>query len=98
MKQALNQVDNITQCMNNEILKAQKAASLSTGVGGKIFVPLGGSSGKRHVMSMSKPLYVNELRNFRRQFLKWIAGHPVPDGTKEEEMAELYVSYIETHI
>ena len=37
---ALNQVDNITHRMNSEILKSQKATSLSAGVGGKIYVPL----------------------------------------------------------
>jgi len=94
----LNQADNITQRINNEIIKAQKLVSLATGVGGKILIPLDGNNGKRRAMELSQPLHVNELRNFRRQFLKWIGGHPVRDGTKEEDFAETYVSYIETHI
>lgn len=98
ISQVLNQADNITQRINNEITKAQKIISLATGVGGKILIPLGGNDGKRRAMELSQPLHVNELRNFRRQFLKWIGGHPVRDGTKEEELAEIYVSYIETHI
>ena len=102
----INQVDNLTQRVNNEILKGQKAASLSAGVGGRIFITLSNGSGsgddgsdeRRRGMNLSKALYMNELRNFRRQFLKWIAGHPMPDGTKEEEIVGAYVSYIESHI
>ena len=102
----LNQVDNVTQRINNDILKAQKAAALSAGVGGRIFVPLSSSSGgggdgdahRRRAMNLSKPLYMNELRNCRRQFLKWIAGHPMPDGTAEEELVEAYISYLESNI
>ena len=97
----LNQVDNITQRINNEIFKAQKAASLSAGVGGRIFIPVGDGGGdeeRRRGINLSKPLYTNELRNCRRQFLKWIAGHPMRDGTREEEMVEGYISYIESNI
>ena len=94
---ALNQVDNITHRMNSEILKAQKTASVSAGVGGKIFVPLT-PNGDRRPINLSKPLYMNELRNFRRQFLKWIAAHPLSDGTKEDKIADVYVSYIESQI
>jgi len=94
----LNQVDNLTQRTNNEILKAQKmVTSLSAGVGGRIFISLNGGSGRR-AMNLSKPLYGNELRNCRRQFLKWIAGHPMQDGTREEDMVEVYISYIESNI
>ncbi|KAL7490900.1 hypothetical protein ACHAWT_000425 [Skeletonema menzelii] len=94
---ALNQVDNITHRMNSEILKAQKATSISAGVGGKIFVPLK-PNGDCRPINLSKPLYMNELRNFRRQFLKWIAAHPLSDGTKEDKIADVYISYIESQI
>eukprot|EP00984_Skeletonema_dohrnii_P026483 scaffold15845_cov114-Skeletonema_dohrnii-CCMP3373.AAC.2 len=94
---ALNQVDNITHRMNSEILKAQKAASVSAGVGGKIFVALT-PNGDRRPINLSKPLYMNELRNFRRQFLKWIAAHPLADGTKEDRIADVYISYVESQI
>jgi tRNA uridine 5-carbamoylmethylation protein Kti12 len=94
---ALNQVDNITHRVNSEILKAQKATSLSAGVGGKIFVPLT-PDGDRRPINLSKPLYPNELRNFRRQFLKWIAAHPLADGTKEDKIADVYISYVESQI
>jgi len=90
---ALNLIDNITQRINNDILKAQKAASLSAGVGGRIFID-NGKRGRRTI-SLSKPMYVNELRTFRRQFLKWIAGHPMPNGTGEEDLVENYIAYIE---
>lgn len=93
----LNQVDSITHKMNGEIIKAQKAASLSAGVGGKIFVPLS-TDGERRAINLSQPLYLNELRNFRRQFLKWITSHPVADGSKEDKIAEVYISYIESQI
>ena len=93
---ALNLIDNITQRINNDILKAQKAASLSSGVGGRIFVD-NGKRGRRTI-SLSKPMYVNELRAFRRQFLKWIAGHPMPSGTGEEDIVENYIAYIETSL
>lgn len=94
---ALNQVDNITHRINSEILKAQKAASISAGVGGKIFVPLT-PNGDRRPINLSKPLYMNELRNIRRQFLKWIAAHPLADGTKEDRIADVYISYVESQI
>lgn len=94
---ALNQVDNITHRMNSEILKSQKATSLSAGVGGKIYVPLT-PDGDRRPINLSKPLYPNELRNFRRQFLKWIAAHPLADGTKEDKIADVYISYVESQI
>jgi len=94
---ALNLIDNITQRVNNDILKAQKAASLSAGVGGRIFID-NGKRGRRTI-SLSKPMYVNELRTFRRQFLKWIAGHPMPSGTTgEEDIVENYIAYIETSL
>lgn len=93
----LNQVDSITHKMNGEIIKAQKAASLSAGVGGKIFVPLS-TDGERRAINLSQPLYMNELRNIRRQFLKWITSHPVADGSKEDKIAEVYISYIESQI
>jgi len=93
---ALNLIDNITQRVNNDILKAQKAASLSAGVGGRIFID-NGKRGRRTI-SLSKPMYVNELRTFRRQFLKWIAGHPMPSGTGEEDLVENYIAYIETSL
>jgi hypothetical protein len=91
----LNQVDNITQRINNEILKAQKAASLSTGVGGKIFIVY---DERRRAMHLSKPLYLNELRNIRKGFLKWTDIHPMTAGTKEEAIVEVYLSYIESNI
>mmetsp|Transcript_9622 Transcript_9622/g.16798 ORF Transcript_9622/g.16798 Transcript_9622/m.16798 type:complete len:494 (-) Transcript_9622:71-1552(-) len=102
----LNQVDNLTQWTNSEILKAQKAASLSASVGGKIFVPLSKrkkdgeeeEQRRRRAMALSKPFYGNELRNFRRMFLKWTAGHPMEDGTGDEEIVGAYISYIETHM
>lgn len=96
----LNEADNLTQRVNNDILRAQKAASLASGVGGKIFVEHAFSNGKRgrRAMALSKPLYANELRNVRRQFLKWIAGHPLPEGTGEEVMVEAYIAYIESNI
>lgn len=95
----LNQVDSVTQRTNGEILKAQKAASLAAGVGGRIYIPLSnGSEGDRRALSLTEPLYPNELRDFRRQFLKWITGHPMEDGAREEEIAAAYVSYIETRI
>ena len=93
---ALNLIDNITQRVNNDILKAQKAASLSAGVGGRIFID-NGKRGRRTI-SLSKPMYVNELRTFRRQFLKWIAGHPMPSGKGEEDIVENYIAYIETSL
>ena len=93
---ALNLIDNITQRVNNDILKAQKAASLSASVGGRIFID-NGKRGRRTI-SLSKPMYVNELRTFRRQFLKWIAGHPMPNGTGEEDIVENYIAYIETSL
>ena len=99
----LNQVDNLTQRINAEVLKAQ-AANLTSGIGGRIFIPLSisgkssTSSEGRRAMNLSKPLYQNELRNCRRQFLKWIAGHPMPEGTSEERMVEVYVSYIESNV
>ena len=72
----INQVDNLTQRVNNEILKGQKAASLSAGVGGRIFITLSNGSGsgdggdkQRRGMNLSKALYMNELRNFCRQFV-----------------------------
>ena len=92
---ALNLIDIITQRVNNDILKAQKAASLSVGVGGRIFID-NGKRGRRTI-SLSKPMYVNELRTFRRQFLKWIAGHPMP-STGEEDIVENYIAYIETSL
>lgn len=91
----LNQIDNITQHINNEILKAQKAASLSASVGGKIFINYDNS---RRAMNLSKQLYLNELRNIRKGFLKWTAGHPMPAGTTEKAMVEIYISYIESNI
>jgi len=94
---ALNLIDNITQRVNNDILKAQKAASLSAGVGGRIFIENGKRD--RRTISLSKPMHVNELRAFRRQFLKWIAGHPMPSGTTgEEDIVENYIAYIETSL
>jgi protein KTI12 len=93
----LNQVDNITHKVNGEILKAQRAASLSAGVGGTIFVHFS-ADGARRAINLSQPLYLNELRNFRRQFLKWTAAHPMADGTKEDKIAEVYISYIESQI
>ena len=98
----LNQVDNLTQRINAEVLKAQ--INLTSGIGGRIFIPLSisgkssTSSEGRRAMNLSKPLYQNELRNCRRQFLKWIAGHPMPEGTSEERMVEVYVSYIESNV
>jgi len=95
----LNQVDNVTQRINAEILKAQKLVSISTGVGGRILISVGPvSKEKQRAMQLSQPLYMNELRTFRRQFLKWIAGHPLPERTEEDEVAEVYISYIESRI
>ena len=94
---ALNQVDNITHRMNSEIIKAQTAVSLSAAVGSKIFVPLT-PDGDRRPVNLSKPMYMAELRNFRRQFLKWIAAHPLADGTTEGKIADVYISYIESQI
>jgi tRNA uridine 5-carbamoylmethylation protein Kti12 len=91
----LNLVDHLTQRINNEIIRAQKTASLSAGVGGKIFVDY---DKHRRAMNLSKPLYLNELRNIRKGFLKWTAGHPMPAGTKEEVMVDVYISYIESNI
>ena len=91
----LNQVDNITQRINNEVLKAQKASSLSTGVGGKIFIDY---DERRRAMHLSKPLYLNELRNIRKGFLRWTDTHPMIAGTKEEAIVEVYLSYIESNI
>lgn len=95
----LNQVDNLTQRVNHDILKAQqKTASLSSaGVGGGRICIENGKRGQRYI-SLSKPLYMNELRTVRRQFLKWIAGHPMVDGTAEEDMVENYIAYIESNI
>ena len=94
----LNLVDSLTHRINNDILKAQqKSPSLTTsGVGGRIVI----DNGKRcnRAMSLPKPLYMNELRTFRREFLKWIVGHPLPDGTSEEDMVENYIAYIESNI
>ncbi|KAL7542766.1 hypothetical protein ACHAWF_007247 [Thalassiosira exigua] len=97
---ALNQVDNVTQRTNTEILKVQRASSISPGVGGRVFVTISndGGDGKRHAMNLSKPLYANDLRNCRRQFLKWTAAHPMKDGTTEEEIMEAYLSFIESNI
>ena len=92
---SLNEVDSIANKVNQEILKAQDTSSLMSGVGGKIFVPL--TNGNRRALNLSKPLRSNELRDFRRQFLKWIAAHPLPDGTREEETIEVYISYIESN-
>jgi hypothetical protein len=97
--QVLNQVDNVTQRINAEILKAQKLVSISTGVGGRILISVGPvNKEKQRAMQLSQPLYMNELRTFRRQFLKWIAGHPFPERTEEDEVAEVYISYIESRI
>ncbi|KAL9186224.1 hypothetical protein ACHAXT_005462 [Thalassiosira profunda] len=95
---ALNLMDSLTHRVNADILNAQKAASLSAGMGGRIFVSLSSGEDGRRAVDLPKPLYANELRTFRRQFLKWIAGHPMPDGTGEGAMAEAYISYIESHI
>lgn len=93
----LNEVDNLTQRINNEILKAQKTASLSAGVGGRIFINTG-TNNCRRAMNLSKPIYLNELRTIRKGFLKWTAAHPMPSSTKEEAMVEVYISYIESNI
>ncbi|KAL3810701.1 hypothetical protein ACHAXA_004647 [Cyclostephanos tholiformis] len=91
----LNVVDHLTQRINNEILRAQQTASLSAGVGGRIFINY---DKHRRAMNLSKPLYLNELRSIRKGFLKWTAGHPMPAGTNEEVMVEVYISYIESNI
>ncbi|EJK73094.1 hypothetical protein THAOC_05302, partial [Thalassiosira oceanica] len=88
---SLNKIDSIVNKVNQDILKAQETLSL-TGVGGRIFVPL--TNGNRRALNLSTPLRCNELREYRRQFLKWIATHPLPDGTREEETIEVYISYI----
>jgi protein KTI12 len=93
----LNEVDNLTQRINNEILKAQKTASLSAGVGGRIFINTG-TNNCRRAMNLSKPIYLNELRTIRKGFLKWTAAHPMPSSTKEGAMVEVYISYIESNI
>jgi len=93
----LNEVDNLTQRINNEILKAQTTASLSAGVGGRIFIN-NGTNNCRRAMNLSKPLYLNELRTIRKGFLKWTAAHPMSSSTKEGAMVEVYISYIESNI
>ena len=89
---SLNKVDSIVNKVNQEILKAQEISSLIAGVGGRIFVSL--TNENRRALNLSTPLRSNELREYRRQFLKWIAAHPLPDGTREDETIEVYVSYI----
>lgn len=123
----LNQVDAVTQTTNAEILRAQKAASLASGVGGRIFLSLrgdakapgktgGGGGGKkrgggggrrregndgdedsRRAVELARALRADELRGLRRQFLKWTGSHPMPGGTSEANLAEAYVSFIETN-
>jgi hypothetical protein len=96
----LNEVDNLTQRINNEILKAQqKTASLLVGgVGGTIYIHYGTNNSCRRAMNLSIPLYLNELRTIRKGFLKWTAAHPMPSSTNEETMVEVYISYIESNI
>jgi protein KTI12 len=97
----LNEVDNLTQRINNEILKAQKttASLLVGGVGGMtIYIHYGTNNSSRRGMNLSKPLYLNELRTIRTGFLKWTAAHPMPSNTNEETMVEVYISYIESNI
>ena len=91
----LNEVDNLTQRINNEILKAQKT-TLVGGLGGTIYIHSNNSY--RRAMNISKPLYLNELRTIRKGFLKWTAAHPMPSNTNEETMVEVYISYIESNI
>ena len=95
----LNEVDSLTQRINNEILKAQKESitlsETSTYYGKKITI----ENGRRHsTLTASKPLNVNELRNCRRQFLKWISTHPMQAGTMEEDIVDVYVSFIESNV
>lgn len=98
----LNKVDNLTQRANNEILKAQKAAlALSDGEGDvgapglKIIIENGT---RRRTVNISKPLHLDELRNCRRQFLKWTSSHPMQASMMEEDMVDVYISYIESNI
>jgi protein KTI12 len=93
----LNEVDNLTQRINNEILKAQQTM-LVGGLGGTIYIQYGTNNSYRRAMNLSKPLYLNELRTIRKGFLKWTAAHPMPSNTNEETMVEVYISYIESNI
>jgi protein KTI12 len=86
---ALNRVDATSQRINNEILRLQKIPS------DKISIPLGE---KQCIFVLNEALNANELRNYRRQFLKWTSSHPMEDGISEEEIGENYVKYIETLI
>jgi tRNA uridine 5-carbamoylmethylation protein Kti12 len=95
----LNEVDSLTQRINNEIIKAQKESitlsETTTYYGKKITI----ENGRRHsTLIVSKPLHVNELRNCRRQFLKWISTHPMQAGTTEEDIVDVYVSFIESNV
>ncbi|KAL3776147.1 hypothetical protein HJC23_013374 [Cyclotella cryptica] len=96
----LNLVDATSQRINIEIIKAQTSM---TAAGGRIVIPLGGSnvsSGKERVIALKQSISVNELRNVRKQYLKWMASHPLSIGTVEEEdtIAENYIQYIESHM
>ncbi|KAL3767840.1 hypothetical protein ACHAWU_007318 [Discostella pseudostelligera] len=95
----LNEADSFTQRINNEILLAQKMAiaQSETSTSGMKRITI--ENGKRQrTMKLSKPLHMDELRNCRRQFLKWISTHPMQAGTMEEDIVEVYISFIESNV
>jgi tRNA uridine 5-carbamoylmethylation protein Kti12 len=95
----LNEVDSLTQRINNDILHAQKATATvsetSTYYGKKITIANGS---RDRTLNLTKPLQVDELRHCRRQFLKWISTHPMQAGTIEEDVVDVYVSFIESNV
>jgi hypothetical protein len=95
----LNEVDSLTQHINNDILHAQKATTTvsetSTYYGKKITIANGS---RDHTLNLTKLLQVDELRHCRSQFLKWISTHPMQTGTIEEDVVDVYVSFIESNV
>lgn len=95
----LNEADSLTQRINNEILQAlnMAIAQSETSTSGMKRITI--ENGKRQrTMKLSKPLHVDELRNCRRQFLKWISTHPMQAGTMEEDIVDVYISFIESNV
>uniref|UniRef100_A0A7S3QIW7 Protein KTI12 n=1 Tax=Chaetoceros debilis TaxID=122233 RepID=A0A7S3QIW7_9STRA len=100
----LHDVDSISQETMSEFNKAQRSlASLgSIGHGGTIVVKVGkgttgGGAGEVRSMKLNRTVQLAELKQFRRQYIKYVSVHP-PQDTSEVGIAKSFLSYIENQL
>ena len=97
---ALHRADRAARGADRRLVRAQATTAPPAAAGRRrLEVALAdGDGARRRVLTLARPLDAAALGAMRRQFLSWIAGHPMADGATEEDVAAAYLSYVESHL